>query len=579
MMRRISAWRLAGGALLAGGLLAAADATGNAQSAPVGQPRIEVTVKGPEEINAAPASPAQPTAGPVEKPIRLPPTAAPRQPSIEMPPLFNIVRPGVSRCTTCAGSHLGLASNDDVKQIGGEVSPPDQGLAANNGKILEIVKDVMRVTNSTGAVLAGPVGIATFLGKKNVIDPQVFFDPLVNRWFLTVQASTSSEFIPSQLVIAVSKSANPNPLSSTNWRIGATLSFGSKGSPDFPKSGFNKDVFVITADLLSSTTSFLGAAVVAVSIKDLVRGASPHSAAFTGLHSLIIQPSLPGCSAPVGGVPNCEPDVTAAGGVEYLLSAQNILDGSQNIRVFALSNTRLINTDPRVLRLKNMDFPANAGGNPGYGRAVLSPDPGPVGPYCKSHGSTSPPPIGADNTWSFQASVQHASGNLFGVLNYGITDAAKKPVDALLWFKLKPTVDAGGYVIAVTGTQGYIVPPTGYSLIYPAFGLHKAGDGVLGMTISNRSAAALGGFPSAAFIKFNGTAPVGNIVVSAAGAQPDDDFSGCPGSGGARWGDYSAAVVDAASGRFFIANEYIPKKSIANPLTKSTNWGTFITPQ
>jgi hypothetical protein len=275
--------------------------------------------------------------------------------------------------------------------------------------------------------------------------------------------------------------------------------------------------------------------------------------------------------------------VTAAGGVEYLLSAQNILDGSQNIRVFALSNTSLINTDPSILRLKNTDFPADAGGNPGYGPTVLSPDPGPVGPYCKSHGFTSPPLIGGDNTWSFQASVQQASGNLFGALNYGITDAAKKKrVNALLWFKLKPTVDAGGNVIAVTGTQGYIVPPTGYSLIYPAFALHKAGDGVLGMTNSNRSAAALGGFPSAAFIKFTGTAPVGNIVVSGAGAQPDDDFSGCPSpptNVGARWGDYSAAVVDAASGKFFIANEYIPKKSIANPLTKVTNWGTFLTLQ
>jgi hypothetical protein len=570
---------------LASGLLAAAYTAGNAQSAPAGQPQIEVSVTGPEEIKTVPAAPVQPAPGPVEKPRPRPPAAAPRQPLIEMPPLINIVHPGVSGCTTCAGSHLGLVSNDNVKQIGGEVTPPDQGLAANNDKILEAVNCVLRVTSSTGILLAGPVGTEAFLGKSclQFSDPQVFFNPLVNRWFFTGIVSTSPTFIPGQLVILVSKSANPNPLNSTNWRIGGTLSFG-KVVPDYPKSGFNKDVFVITADLFSSPTNFVKAAVVALSIKDLVSGVSPHIAAFAVPISFVVQPSLPACSAPVGGKANCEPSVTAAGGVEYLLSAQNIFDGkSQNIRVFALSNTGLINAAPSALRLKTKDFPANAGGNPGYGTTVPSPNPGPVGPYCKSQGYFLPPPIDG-NYQAFQASVQQASGNLFGALNFGVLDAAKLPVDVLLWFKLKPTVDGLGNVTSVTGTQGYIVPPTGYSLSYPAFGLHKAGDGVLGMTISNRSATALGGFPSAAFIKFNRAAPVGNILVSGAGVQPADDFSGCPSPPGAeegiaRWGDYGAAVVDAASGKFFIANEYIPKKSIANPLTTSTNWGTFVTSQ
>jgi hypothetical protein len=566
-------------------LLAAAYATSNAQLPPVAPPQIEVTVTDPEEIKTVPASPAQPAAGPVEKPIGLAPSAAaPRLPLIEMPPLINIVHRSVSICTSCAGSHLGLVSNDNVNH-GGETTPPDQGLAANNGKILEAVNDVLRVTNSTGTVLAGPVGITTFLGNKFpfVTDPQVFFDPLVNRWFFTIVTSTSPTFISGQLVIAVSKSANPNPLDSTNWRIGSKLSFGSNVFPDYPKSGFNKDVFVITADLFNPS-SFLGSAIVVLSIKDLVSGAKVHIAHFVVSTSFVVQPSLPACSAPVGGKANCEPSVTAAGGVEYLLSAQNIFDGkSQNIRVFALSNTGMINTTPSALRLKTKDFPANAGGNPGYGTTVPSPNPGPVGPYCKSQGYFLPPPIDG-NYQAFQASVQQASGNLFGALNFGVLDAAKLPVDVLLWFKLKPTVDGLGNVTVVTGTQGYIVPPTGYSLINAAFGLHKAGDGVLGMTISNRSATALGGFPSAAFIKFNGIAPVGNILVSGAGAQPADDFSGCPSPPGAeegvaRWGDYGAAVVDAASGKFFIANEYIPKKSTANPLTKATNWGTFVTLQ
>jgi hypothetical protein len=53
-------------------------------------------------------------------------------------------------------------------------------------------------------------------------------------------------------------------------------------------------------------------------------------------------------------------------------------------------------------------------------------------------------------------------------------------------------------VTANVVAQGYVVPPDGYSLIYPAFAVNKAGTGLIGFTISNPDANAPSSFPTAA---------------------------------------------------------------------------------
>jgi hypothetical protein len=71
--------------------------------------------------------------------------------------------------------------------------------------------------------------------------------------------------------------------------------------------------------------------------------------------------------------------------------------------------------------------------------------------------------------------------------------------------------------------------------------LRASGAGAMGMTITNTSAAAKGGYPSAAFIQFTGTMTTGPIIVHGPGFTSDDGFTGCtkagPGTVG-RWGDY-----------------------------------------
>jgi hypothetical protein len=178
-----------------------------------------------------------------------------------------------------------------------------------------------------------------------------------------------------------------------------------------------------------------------------------------------------------------------------------------------------------------------------------------------------------------QASVaQSPGGNLYGVLPTGSKDGNGLERDVLAWFILQPTLTSSPSLTANIVAQNYVVPPNGYSMSYPAFAVNKAGVGVIGATITNPDPNVAGGFPSASFIRFSGF-PRGNITVTGQGATSDDGFTGCRGPGPGeigRWGDYGAATVDAASGFYYVANEYIPDPK-RFPRGFATNWGTFIT--
>ena len=224
----------------------------------------------------------------------------------------------------------------------------------------------------------------------------------------------------------------------------------------------------------------------------------------------VVQPSVP---APG------EPFVTAANGTEYLMEARNIVDGTTNVRVWAISNTNNIVSNPGSLRGLAVDVPVETYG----GATVPSTQPNVVGPFCKSKGVTSAPLLDGGFA-AFQATVQQASGRLYGTMAFGSPDANQLNRDVIAWFALTPSVSCIGVPSATVFNQGFVIPPNGFSLSYPAFGLNKTGDGAMGFTVTNNSML----FPSAAFIQFAGTAPTGPIVITGQGQASDDGFSGCP---------------------------------------------------
>ena len=112
-----------------------------------------------------------------------------------------------------------------------------------------------------------------------------------------------------------------------------------------------------------------------------------------------------------------------------------------------------------------------------------------VGPHCTSVGVTSAPTLDGGYI-AFQATGQKAGGNLH------------------------PTLTATATSVSIVH-QGVIVPGTGYWVLH----------------FLNKSGAVVGGYPSAAFVLFNGTASAGHVTVTGPEFTSDDGCSGCPALG------------------------------------------------
>jgi hypothetical protein len=251
------------------------------------------------------------------------------------------------------------------------------------------------------------------------------------------------------------------------------------------------------------------------------------------------------------------------------MEARKLTDGTNNIRVWAISNTNNIDAAPGTLVANFVDVPAQL-----YGRfTVPSTQPNAVGPFCMSVGATTAPLLNGGYA-AFTATIPKAGGKLYGALPFGARDGAGLARDIIAWEAVKPSVASNGVPSASILNQGLIVPRTGYSLLDPAFAFNISGTGVLGFSITNESRFVPGGFPSTAVIKFTTTGPTGGLIVSGKGVSSADEFVGCSlnENGIDRWGDYGAATVDAATGFFYTANE-----NISGPRGFRTNWGTFIT--
>jgi hypothetical protein len=590
MEKQYIAHCVASRALIAASLLAVAYGTASAQGTvgppPVISPEV-ATLVGTVSVTQLSASQAnrqalqaQRNAQPVEMPKhRLPDgslTSSPRKETLEALPLTPEPNAGVEGRIPRPFKHIdgftGITAGDDARVIG-EIEPPDQGLAVHNDVVAEINNNLVQFFNSDGTALTNPIAASAFFLAEgaNFSDTQAFFDPRSKRWFFDIIVSQDN-FQTGRFGLAVSKTTDPlgeyfiyHIRAFSDDITGFPSCFDMDCFPDYPKAGYNADAFFITANLFNNFRA-IGVGIYVLPKKKLEAGVDFNYIRFFRVDEFVVQPSVP---APG------EPFATANNGTEYLLEALSpafTINFKPTVRVIAIYNTRQIVSAPGNLQQISVDVAAEP-----YLFTVPSTQPNVIGPYCASVGVTAAPHLDGGLA-SFQATIQKAADNLYGVLPTGSKDGNGLDRDVLAWFILQPTLTSSPSLTANIVAQGYVVPPNGYSLSYPAFAINKAGIGVIGMSITNPDPNVAGGFPSSGFIQFSGF-PRGNIIVTGQGATSDDGFTGCvaplvfiPG----RWGDYGAATVDAATGFFYIANEYIPDPT-EFPRGFFTNWGTFIT--
>jgi hypothetical protein len=437
-----------------------------------------------------------------------------------------------------------------------DVEPPDQGLCAGNGDVVEGVNLALAVYSTAGHLIQGPISLYKFFNEPTSVFPigdiKCYFDTQTQRWFITQLASNLSTF--SRVDIAVSKTSNPAgayrlfAINDTNSGRALCPCLG-----DQPLIGADANGFYVSVNAFSLTSfTFEGVSIYATSKAGLESGmAGP----VVHLMPASIQPDNP----PVSLQPATSPAgvfQTAAGGTEYLMSSNDFAPGMQHrILAWALSGTSSLLTATPALSLHGVLL-----GSESYGRPMPVPQKaGPI-PLGASAHATFPSRLSADDQRMNQ--VVYANGKLWAGLNTTVGTQT-----SIAWFVVRPAGGGSSFSAAIAN-QGYLTAKNA-GVFYPSIGVNGSGAAIMAFDLSGPN-----NFPSVAYAAVSATRPAGPIHIAAAGVDPEDGFT-CYSQLGfgptCRWGDYSAAVGTPA-GTIWFAGEYIPDL----PRDHFVNWGTFI---
>jgi hypothetical protein len=386
---------------------------------------------------------------------------------------------------------------------------------------------------------SGPVG--PFLA-----DPRVYFDWQTNRWFVSIlQIDTDPKtgaFQPhSSALIAVSSGVSP--FSGFNiYEIDLTND-GTNGTPTHPHCPCFGDQPLIGADAHAFWVStnefpvfqagFNGAQVYAMDKAAMAAGGPANTQ-----HVLQGGPLAEGISytvqpatIPPGGV-----YATLNNGTQYFLSTLEFFGGLDNrIAIWAATNTASISTTPAITIQNEI-----VGNTIVYGQPPAAQQPNiPVAKIC-----------------SPDLFMLVGCGLLNGSL-LGQTFTVHAPLVDSNDDRMQQVMFANGTLwstVTTVGKKGAI----GFSIVGP------------------------GMFPGTGYAKVSLGTGVTEVKLTSRGAFPDDGFTGYPvfDDRGGRWGDYSAAVVDA-TGDIWVANEMIPCQEFLGPgkgcfRAVLANWGTLV---
>jgi hypothetical protein len=291
------------------------------------------------------------------------------------------------------------------------VEPPDQGMCAGNGYVVEAVNDVMNVYNTAGqSVLpdntaanivggfprnvnhavdlnsfygyAPAINRATGIRGQFVTDPSCLYDAATQRFFVTV---LTLEVVPTtgafthvnHLDLAVSATSNPTG----SWNIyrldvtnDGTNTGGVNPGPylgDYPHIGADANGFYITTNAYPwCCNGFSGAQIYAFSKAQLAAGAASVNMQHFDTSGMVNAPSDAGATQPGFTVwPAQSPGTgsfnTDNGGTEYFLSSNAADEAthpvagtggagvSNQIVLWTLTNTASLNTATPSASLSN----------------------------------------------------------------------------------------------------------------------------------------------------------------------------------------------------------------------------------
>lgn len=513
------------------------------------------------------------------------------------------------------------------------VEPPDQGLCAGNGYVLESTNDVLRVYKSDGTPAMGVVSLNQFYGYPpainrttgadgpDITDPSCYYDANVQRWFhlvITLErvGTTSALSGKNHLDLAVSQGSSPLGL----WNIYRipTQDDGTDGTPnhhcpggacfgDYPHIGAdNNGIYITTNEFPLFQGGYIGSQIYAISKQALATGAPAVTVIQynTADGSTNTASGLPGFT--VWPAISAGPSPTEFGGTEYFLSSLAVFQDSgidNRLQLWSLTGTKALNTGGAPTLTSSL-VNTEGYGIPGFARQPgvytngVGQEPGggninfPLGqclniPACATNFILgSPDPYTeviaslAGNDSRMQE-VYYANGKLWASLGTGLLFSNGEFSDGLAYFVLHPKA-SGGTPTATVDMQGYLGDPN-LDMTYGAVAVTQSGRGIISFTATGPTT-----YPSVGYASLDDKIGAGDPQISAAGAGANDGFTGYfPGGFDPRWGDYGYAAVDGNS--IWFAQEYVGQScSLTQYLTSSPvgtcnatraalgNWGTRI---
>jgi hypothetical protein len=463
---------------------------------------------------------------------------------------------------------IGFAGLTNVLQAtthgGVDLEPPDQGLCAGGGYVMEFINNALAIYDKNGNQLVAPIGAAdAFLQPTTDFfsDPRCYYDAPTKRWFyqeFTVGGTTASgKVIPSVQYEAVSNTQDPTgSYTIFSWD---TTDLGQPHCPcfgDYDNLGADANgIYVATDEFPDAGPGYNGVVLYGIAKGEL------ETVAQTGIIPPVVGFRIP--SDPFGQTEIIAPASTPAGGrfapgTEYFVESNPDQLSDNHLMVYAMTNTANLTLftsgPPTLLRTEvttqKYAFPPDAAQKPG---------PRPLGTAFQA------PAGGLQADFDAEMEPTYTNGHLYAQLD----TATASGTSGADWFIMKPKVS--GTTLSASVVHQGSVQVKGAGLLYPYTALNAKGNGYLLFSLSGKN-----NYPSPAYIAYNGaTGPSGPVRIATPGTAPEDGFT-CyaafvgPSYGGCRWGDYSMGA--AANGRIFMATEMIPPTF----RDEISNWGTYV---
>jgi hypothetical protein len=524
----------------------------------------------------------------------------------------------------------GLNALDNYEINGVDYEPPDQGLCAGNGYVIDVVNTVMRVYTTSFASYSSDISPNTIEGLPLAAftsDPRCLYDQATAHWFITQLFINFNS--PGQGYEYISVSTTSVPWGTwNNYALNVTDSFpkgasyaGQTNDPgcpcfgDQPLLGASRDALVVsTNEFAIFGPAFNGAQLYLLDKVGLALGYNYVS--FVHINALSLATPDGKCLASGGvfcwysvnpaGSPTSSQYDNSKGGTEYALSSLDFQGtGDDRIATWAFSNLQSLHSFAPAVHysvsvmtgLERYLDPVGATGNaflapqkPGpipAGIVVFSNNPG--GPIygCKA---TCPEGLIQSNGDGMFDDVVYAQGALWGAVDTEVrqsSDSKTIYAGAAYW-----VIDAQDSSFSLA-SQGY-VSASGEDVVFPSIGVGPQGEGVIAFSLTGANY-----YPSSAYgwiSKWSNGLIHQKMFVADMGASPYDATTEyqciagtcTPASGLSytpRFGDYSWAVW--SDGRVYFATEYIQHKNCAvsqykiDPSCGDTrgpdaNWGTSL---